>query len=95
MGKACEREREEVRWREKYLGGFGAVMQNEATQPKTILESVVDRAIQVLGNKDEALRWLNSPVRALNSATPLSLLDTPAVKKAVLTVLGRLEHGVL
>ena len=70
-------------------------MPTEATQQRTILELVVGRAIEVIGNKDEALRWLNSPVRALNYATPLSLLDTPQGTKDVLTVLGRLEHGVL
>lgn len=70
-------------------------MPTQPTQRRAIVESVVDRATEVLGSKDAALRWLNSPVRSLNHATPLSLLDTPQGKEAVLTVLGRLEHGVL
>jgi Protein of unknown function (DUF2384) len=30
-----------------------------------------------VGDKHEALRWLGTPVRALNFATPISLLDKP------------------
>ena len=41
------------------------------------------------------MRWLGMPVRALNYATPISLLHDPKGRKDVLTVLGRLEHGVL
>jgi putative toxin-antitoxin system antitoxin component (TIGR02293 family) len=53
------------------------------------------RAIQVIGDEPEAMRWLGTPIRALNYATPVSLLYTVAGRDAVLTVLGRLEHGIL
>jgi len=41
------------------------------------------------------MRWLGTPVRALNYATPISLLHDSQGRDAVLAVLGRLENGVL
>lgn len=60
-----------------------------------IESEVTLRAIQVIGDEPEAMRWLGTPIRALNYATPVSLLYSAAGRDAVLTVLGRLEHGVL
>jgi hypothetical protein len=57
--------------------------------------AVIRRATEVLGSRPDALRWLGTPVRALDYATPVSLLHDAAGRDAVLTVLGRLEHGVL
>jgi putative toxin-antitoxin system antitoxin component (TIGR02293 family) len=57
--------------------------------------SVVHRATQVIGDRSDAMRWLGTPVRALNYATPISLLHDAKGREEVLTVLGRLEHGVL
>jgi putative toxin-antitoxin system antitoxin component (TIGR02293 family) len=57
--------------------------------------SIVDRAIEVIGDKNEALRWLGTPVRDLDYATPVSLIATPKGRTAVLDVLGRIEHGVM
>jgi hypothetical protein len=56
---------------------------------------VLERAIQVIGDRDEALRWMGTPVRALNYATPISLLGNSSGQERVLTVLTQLEHGVL
>ena len=52
------------------------------------------RAIEVLGNREKALRWLKSPVRALGDKTPLSLLTSAEGVTQVQDVLGRIEHGV-
>lgn len=60
----------------------------------TSLDKVLDRATEVIGDRDQALRWLGTPVRALNFETPVSQLATPQGKEAVETVLTRLEHGV-
>ena len=57
--------------------------------------SVIQRAAEVLGDRSDAMRWLGTPVRALNYATPISLLHDSKGREDVLTVLGRLEHGVL
>jgi len=57
--------------------------------------SVIHRATEVLGDRTDAMRWLGTPVRALNYATPISLLHDSKGREDVLTVLGRLEHGIL
>jgi len=56
---------------------------------------VLQRAAAVIGDRQDAMRWLGTPVRALGYATPISLLHNAAGREQVLTVLGRLEHGVL
>ena len=53
------------------------------------------RAVEVIGSEPEAMRWLGTPIGALNYATPVSLLYDAAGRDAVTTVLGRLEHSVL
>jgi putative toxin-antitoxin system antitoxin component (TIGR02293 family) len=57
--------------------------------------AVIHRAAEVLGDRSDAMRWLGTPVRALNYATPISLLHDSKGREDVLTVLGRLEHGIL
>jgi putative toxin-antitoxin system antitoxin component (TIGR02293 family) len=57
--------------------------------------TILNRAVAVIGNKDRAMRWMGTPVRALEYATPVSLILTAKGRKAVLAVLDRLEHGVL
>ena len=56
---------------------------------------VMRRATEVLGDRPSAMRWLGTPVRALDYATPISLLHNAKGREEVLSVLGRLEHGVL
>lgn len=58
------------------------------------VESVIDRVAEVIGDRDEAMRWLGTPVRALDYATPISLLGTKKGAARVEDVLGRMEHGV-
>lgn len=57
--------------------------------------AVFNRALEVIGDKIEAMRWMGTPVRMLDYATPVSLVSSPNGRKAVLVVLERLEHGVL
>ncbi|WKN42904.1 type II RES/Xre toxin-antitoxin system antitoxin [Tunicatimonas pelagia] len=52
------------------------------------------RAVEVLGNETIANQWFRTPVTALGSVQPVSLLDTPVGIQWVMTVLGRIEHGV-
>jgi putative toxin-antitoxin system antitoxin component (TIGR02293 family) len=58
-------------------------------------ETVICRAIEVIGDEKEAMRWLGTPVPALGYSTPISLLINPEGQTAVLNVLTQLEHGVL
>jgi hypothetical protein len=57
--------------------------------------AIIRRAVEVIGDRSDAMRWLGTPVRALNYATPVSLLHDSKGREEVLSVLGRLEHGVL
>ena len=71
-------------------------MPNEQeTVERSWIDSVIEHAVVVFGDKDEALRWLGTPVRALDYATPISRLSSPDGRLEVRAILGRLEHGVL
>jgi len=65
-----------------------------ARGPQLALESVIDRATEVIGDRDEAMRWLGTPIRALDYATPISLLGSSEGTARVEDVLGQMEHGV-
>ena len=58
------------------------------------LARVAAVAEDVLGTREHAGRWLQKPNRALGDVTPLDLLDTDLGAAEVVTVLGRIEHGV-
>jgi putative toxin-antitoxin system antitoxin component (TIGR02293 family) len=66
-----------------------------APNPSDDESRVIDRAVEVIGDKNEAMRWMGTPVRALDYATPVSLLGTRKGRQAIITVLGRLQHVVL
>lgn len=68
---------------------------SEALSHRPALERVLERAVGVIGTREEAMRWLGTPVRALNYATPVSLLADDAGADQVLAVLANLENGVL
>ena len=56
---------------------------------------IVDRAIALMeGNIDMAKSWLTQPVPALAGKTPLEYADTEPGAHEVITLIGRLEHGV-
>jgi hypothetical protein len=63
--------------------------------PAPELESVLARATTVIGTRERATRWLGTPVRALDYATPISRLHDAEGTEEVLAVLDQLEHGVL
>jgi putative toxin-antitoxin system antitoxin component (TIGR02293 family) len=58
------------------------------------LARVAAGAEDVLGAADKAGQWLQKPNRALRGTAPLDLLDTDLGAEEVMTVLGRIEHGV-
>jgi uncharacterized protein (DUF2384 family) len=61
---------------------------------ETDLELVLKEALDVIGDEDEAIRWMGTPTRALDYATPFYVLHTPGGREAVMHVLGRLAHGI-
>jgi putative toxin-antitoxin system antitoxin component (TIGR02293 family) len=58
------------------------------------LAKILASAESVLGDKQRARRWLNTPNRALGNVSPLSMLETEAGADEVTNVLGRIEYGV-
>ncbi len=52
------------------------------------------RAIEVLGNKERALRWLKAPRSYFGGKPPLDFADTELGSQEVFNLLGRIEHGV-
>jgi uncharacterized protein (DUF2384 family) len=55
---------------------------------------MIHKATEILGTRDEAMRWLGTPIRALNFATPLSISATKEGKERVNHVLGQMEYGI-
>lgn len=47
------------------------------------------------GDSARMAQWLNKPAYGLGGKKPAELLSTPAGAEAVLTLIGRLEHGVI
>lgn len=45
-------------------------------------------------NKIKAFQWMHNPVKALGFVAPSDMLKTSAETEEVLSVIGRLEHGV-
>lgn len=60
----------------------------------SFVDQVVVHATEVLGSRDEAMRWLGTPVRGLDFATPISVLATEDGARRVNDILGQMEHGV-
>ena len=52
------------------------------------------RGIDVFGDKDNFLTWLNMPLTALNHEKPINLLSSRFGTELVMDELGRIEHGI-
>jgi putative toxin-antitoxin system antitoxin component (TIGR02293 family) len=71
--------------------------EKRVVEAKLVADSIIDvtaRAIEVFGTREQALRWLKTPVRSLGDHTPLSLLKSAEGVAQVQDTLGRVEHGV-
>lgn len=61
-----------------------------------VMARVITAASQLFGgNTTRMTEWLNKPAKALSGKTPAELLSTPAGAEAVMTLIGRLEYGVI
>ncbi len=56
--------------------------------------SAVQKAVEVLEDRQSARRWMTQPKRALEGLTPLRCCDTEIGAREVEALLGRIEHGV-
>ena len=58
------------------------------------LAQVFDMAIEVLGGKEKAESWLKKPARGLGGKIPLEYTDTQLGVHEVISLLGRIDHGI-
>ena len=56
--------------------------------------AIIQRAIQVMENHDEAIEWLITPQYGLGGYTPWIYADKENGVKEVMQLLGRIEQGV-
>lgn len=55
---------------------------------------VVSKTFDFFDEPEAARAWLETPERAFDGDTPLSLLDTETGAQEIFRLLGQLEHGV-
>lgn len=60
----------------------------------TSSEYVRRRGMEVFGDAEKFGRWLASDVIALGNVMPASFMGTDEGRQQILTILGRIEHGV-
>lgn len=72
----------------------GGMADQQTIELNRVVESTIERAVEVIGDRDRALRWMGTPIPALDYATPISVLNREGGEVQVLDVLGRIEHGV-
>src|SRR6266849_4903810 len=78
-----------------YAAGRAAARLNlEQSDVVVRIAGAMARAIDVLGDRKKAVRWLTTSNRALSGEIPITLLDTSAGAHEVETVLDRIEYGV-
>jgi hypothetical protein len=69
-----------------------AATANERVQQESI-DKTIKLAARVLGSRDEAYRWLGTPIRGLDFATPIYVLKTKGGVNIIKDILGQMEHG--
>jgi len=68
----------------------------DASERLLLLTNLLRHGLDVFDDDAETLAgWLRSPIRELNSQSPLFLLDTTTGFGLVDDVLGRIEHGIV
>ena len=71
-------------------------LSRDALERLLLLTNLLRHGLDVFDNDTETLAdWLRSPIRELNSQSPLHLLDTTTGFGLVDDVLGRIEHGIV
>ncbi len=54
-----------------------------------------EKAAKLFATKTDFIKWLALPNQTLNAAQPITLLNSEEGHQTVLTLLGRLEHGIM
>jgi putative toxin-antitoxin system antitoxin component (TIGR02293 family) len=58
------------------------------------LARVYAHAVEMIGEEDKAVRWLQTPNRALGGERPIEQVDTDVGAREVEDILGRIAYGV-
>ncbi len=58
------------------------------------VSALFQKALEVLGETEEAKRWFTSPKKALGGKTPIEFSETDVGAREVEDLLGRIEYGV-
>ena len=68
----------------------------DASERLLLLTNLLQHGLDVFDNDVQTLAdWLRTPIRELNSQSPIHLLDTTTGFGLVDDVLGRIEHGIV
>lgn len=59
-----------------------------------LVQAAMDKATQVLGDKQKARMWLDTPNLALGGRSPIEMLDSQESLLQILAVLDRIEYGI-
>ncbi len=51
-------------------------------------------AVETLGDRDKANRWLRKPLRRFGGRTPMEMIETDLGANQVENLLGRISHGL-
>lgn len=71
-------------------------LSRDASERLLLLTNLLQHGLDVFDDDANTLAdWLRSPIRELNSQSPLQLLDTSTGFGLVDDVLGRIEHGIV
>ena len=66
-----------------------------AQRPATTVAGLLFEATRVFGDSAEANEWVNESIPSLGGRKPLEMWGgTPEEQQRVLTILGRIEHGI-
>ena len=72
----------------------GGVLKPAESERVFRIAFLFDRAVDILGSRENAAEWMIAPKKALGGKTPLEYAETELGAREVEELLGRLEHGV-
>jgi putative toxin-antitoxin system antitoxin component (TIGR02293 family) len=63
-------------------------------ETKKNFDRVFQEALALFGSEEATHYWLKHPVRGLSNKRPIDMLSTTEDTQVVISLIGRLEHGV-
>ena len=72
----------------------GAFLTTAESDRTVRMARVYAHAVEMIGDSEKAIEWLDTPNRALGGVRPLDQLDTDVGVRMVEDILGRIAYGV-